>query len=450
MNVPGLIEDRICAEDVVVIAEADRRKAMLDDLRDRYPDRTFTACESFLSGIAQVSRAAPRAVIACVDPKINRLDDAVAGLRAAIGPMAKLILCCAPKLEPVAREALSSGADDYVLYPFSRRELDGALGYSRPDIVALETASAAPTASMEELTLLAEAMKRVSGKPMELIEQLAQLVRSATGARGTTVIVQGAVATAGDVVTKPVLSAALKGAKNEVIGQLTIAEHADRSYTPADIEKLDHYATIASHLLQAASKHREWRELALTDECSGLPNRRYFDSWLDEVLSKAATEQFHVTVLLFDVDDFKAYNDNYGHDAGDEVLRLTGELFRAHCREQDVVARYGGDEFAVVFWDPSGPRTAGSRHPDCALAILERFNESLRTQPFPKLGQAGTGKLTVSGGLATYPWDGTTRAALLKHADDALLAAKRSGKNRIFLIGRPDPESSDGAEPGTI
>ncbi len=145
-------------------------------------------------------------------------------------------------------------------------------------------------------------------------------------------------------------------------------------------------------------------------------------------------------MLFFDVDDFKRYNDAHGHDAGDEIIRVVGQLFRQHCREQDIVVRYGGDEFAVAFWDPEGARVAGSSHPGCALNVLDRFTTSLREHAFSKLD--GEARITVSGGLATYPWDGDNVEALITRADQALLAAKRAGKNKVLIMGA-DGESTN-------
>ncbi|MGH7185042.1 MAG: diguanylate cyclase, partial [Pseudomonadota bacterium] len=398
----------------------------IEEVRRRYPAWEVACCDSYLSGIADLTHKPARAVLARVDGSAAQLDNAVAGLREAAGPSTRLILCCAPEAEPITRRAMQNGANDYIIFPIQGDEIDAAVGYVR--LRSGQYLTAAPPASTQELTLLSASLASLSAKPMVLLEKLAALIHAALDARGATVIVEGAAAACGEVVTKPVLSAALTS-ESGVIGQLTVGERVGRPYTLDDAQKLTHYAGVVSHILAAASNHRQWRQLAVTDECSGLPNRRFLREELISIFARAQAEHFPVTLLFFDLDDFKTYNDRFGHDAGDEIIRVTGQLFRKHCREQDIVTRYGGDEFAVVFWDREGPRTAGSKHPQCALSILDRVKSALCTEPFPFLGSEGQGRLTISGGLATYPWDAATPEDLLRRADEALLAAKRDGKN---------------------
>ena len=405
------------------------------DLRTRYDQWNIRTCESYLSAIAELSRQPVRAVLAPVNPSMHQLGNAVSGLREAAGSDTNILLYCTTENEPVARETLASGADDYVLVPMNNEELDSALGVATLNTSDLHQLTASPAVTMQEMTQLSDLIANLNAKPMDLIDSIASLVRLALGARGVTVIVQGAAATSGHRVNTPILTTPLTG-NTGVIGQLSLSEKIGGGYTPADTNKLNHYATLISHILSAASNQRQLQKIAVTDECSGLPNRRFLFEQLDEILTRAKAEQFPVTLLMFDVDDFKKYNDQFGHDTGDEIIRATGELFRKLCRSQDIVTRYGGDEFVVVFWDCDGPRTPGSKHPQAALSVLQRAKKTLETKDFPALGATGQGSLTISGGLATYPWDGNTKEELIHRADEALLAAKRAGKNRIFLVGQ--------------
>ena len=188
---------------------------------------------------------------------------------------------------------------------------------------------------------------------------------------------------------------------------------------------------------------RELQRLVIQDDLTNLKNRRYLRQFLPAILEKADTAQSQVTLLLFDIDDFKHYNDAYGHSVGDAVLRQTARLMRRCCRDQDVVARLGGDEFAVVFWDiPDGQATvsdrrrANQRHPREAVFMAERFRSEMSDTVFDQLGPKGSGSLTISGGLATFPTDASSARELFEKADQAMLGAKRSGKNRIYLVGQ--------------
>jgi diguanylate cyclase (GGDEF)-like protein len=418
---------------VVVGARPSRDTAFLARLRARYSSWKVTGCPSYLSAIADVSREGARAVLAEVDATTPHLSEVVGGLRTAAGSDARVVLLCGPESEPRAMESLSEGADDYVLNPIDERELDVALGYARVDSDPRLTD--APSASLNELRSLGSVLAAMHSGPREMLSRAASLVRLALSARGAMVVVEGTSVTEGESVVRPVLTSALTDSGGAMVGRISVGESDRGAYTSGDAEKLSHWAAVLSHVLEAASRQREWRKLAVTDECSGLPNRRFLLEELDAVLRRAAVDQFPVTVLLFDVDDFKQYNDRFGHDAGDEIIRAVGELFRGCCREHDKVARYGGDEFAEVFWDPEGPRSAGSKLPESALSVVDRFKDDLRSHRFALVGEAGAAHLTISGGMATYPWNASTRDELIRRADEALLAAKRAGKNRILVIG---------------
>jgi diguanylate cyclase (GGDEF)-like protein len=189
-------------------------------------------------------------------------------------------------------------------------------------------------------------------------------------------------------------------------------------------------------------------DMALRDELTGAWNRRYFNGFLDSVLRRAVDQRSQVTLLVFDIDNFKHYNDRYGHPAGDEILREAARLMQSVVRTHDVVARIGGDEFAVIFWDPKGPRTPNSQHPHDVRKAAERFQRAIAQHRFPKLGSQAPGALTISGGLASFPWDGRTAAELIDRADAMAMQAKSQGKNAIQFGPGAERGSERGADCG--
>jgi len=201
-----------------------------------------------------------------------------------------------------------------------------------------------------------------------------------------------------------------------------------------------------------AMKIKQLEKLATEDDLTGLKNRRYIWEFSRQIIELSEKKNGMVTLLVFDIDNFKHYNDVYGHPAGDEILKQAAVLMRRCCRAHDVVGRIGGDEFAVVFWDDpqkkshkeeAERRSATAGHPQEAIFIAERFRKELENAELHLLGPEGKGVLTISGGLASFPRDGTTMEELFQRADKALLEAKRSGKNKIYLVGKPNGDIAD-------
>lgn len=156
-------------------------------------------------------------------------------------------------------------------------------------------------------------------------------------------------------------------------------------------------------------------ELSMTDKLTGLRNRRYFQEQLEEQMWRCGAGGQPFSLLIIDIDYFKAVNDTWGHQAGDEVLEKLGGLLRFYSREKDTVARYGGEEFVLIL-------------PDMDAAESRLVAENLRHEIAEAVWNVG--RLTVSIGIATYTGDDSD-ASLLKKADEALYASKENGRNRI-------------------
>lgn len=183
-----------------------------------------------------------------------------------------------------------------------------------------------------------------------------------------------------------------------------------------------------------AAQHDQLRRAAFTDELTGAFNRRYFNRFLAAAMDQARERRHTVTLLVFDIDNFKMYNDKYSHAAGDEILRQAVALLTSVIRPSDRVCRVGGDEFAVIFHDPEGPRNPDApQKPQSIAQIAARFQKQICEHRFPKLMSEAPGTLTISGGMATFPWDGATPEELLDRADNLALQSKRQGKNAIMF-----------------
>ena len=172
--------------------------------------------------------------------------------------------------------------------------------------------------------------------------------------------------------------------------------------------------------------YRRSLALALTDEVTGLYNRRYLFAHLDELLARVSAEGAGVALLMVDIDHFKRVNDTWGHGAGDEVLRQVARRAQDSVRSVDLVARLGGEEFAVVM-----PETDVA----VAVAVAERLRAAIAGLPFA-LNQGGARlPVTISIGVATALAGGDDRDRLLRRADAALYEAKAAGRNRVAAAG---------------
>ena len=164
------------------------------------------------------------------------------------------------------------------------------------------------------------------------------------------------------------------------------------------------------------------RELSVRDSLTGLFNRRYMEETLDREIQRAIRKQIPLSVMMADIDGFKAINDSVGHVLGDKALAKVSRFLMNNIRISDVVCRYGGDEFCLILPDCS--LEEGIRRADALRMAMERI-------PFDK-AEEGIENVTLSFGVAALPDDGITREALLGAADGALYAAKRAGRNRVY------------------
>ena len=209
----------------------------------------------------------------------------------------------------------------------------------------------------------------------------------------------------------------------QVLGVLCIGSTGTR---PTDeklmfqmVSNLGSLALVNAHLVTRL------RDRANTDGLTSLLNKGYFmDELLARMIVAAEREGQSLALFIFDIDHFKNYNDCNGHPAGDDLLRTLSELLRSQVRPGDCCCRYGGEEFIVAM--PNTNRQEG-------FAVADRIRGAMESYAFAHRERQPNGMVSISGGVAGFPEDGNSVAALTKHADVALYQSKRRGRNRVTL-----------------
>lgn len=208
-------------------------------------------------------------------------------------------------------------------------------------------------------------------------------------------------------------------------GMIFLSEKTDGAkYRQIDLDILAILVNMGAITYRNIRHFKGIEELSYTDSITGLYNYRYFYKRLTEEVFRAKRFGRKLALVIFDIDDFKIYNDTYGHQAGDQLLKQLGELLSRTVRSIDVVSRYGGEEFCVIMPE--------SDQEEC-LKFTERLRKSIMNFPFKDDHLKQEHNITVSLGGAIYPYDARSVDRLIYCADMALLKAKSMGKNRSVI-----------------
>jgi diguanylate cyclase len=205
-------------------------------------------------------------------------------------------------------------------------------------------------------------------------------------------------------------------------------------------QRLEERLTASKLEINQLQRHLEVvRNESLTDPLTSLSNRKSFDESLDKAVADALAEKEPLSLLMTDIDHFKAFNDTYGHLTGDQVLRLAALSVKQNVKGRDIAARYGGEEFVIIL-----PNTVLRS----AVTVGDHIRRAVMSKELMKRSTGEhLGRITISIGVATLQ-PGDTAQALIGRADACLYAAKRAGRNRV--VCETDPEFATGAQAAAV
>jgi diguanylate cyclase (GGDEF)-like protein len=223
--------------------------------------------------------------------------------------------------------------------------------------------------------------------------------------------------------------------KNEAIGSLIIASRQPNAYTPGQVRLLERLASQIAVPVENSRLYAKAEQRARVDELTSLFNRRHFDECVKLEIDRHVRYRSILSLILLDLDFFKAYNDMQGHTAGDRILELIGRIVNGALRNTDLAFRYGGDEFAIIL-----PQSATND----AFVVAERVRGRIAAEMSKK-----DIKISASLGLASWPSDGVTSDELVNAADRALYYAKETGGNRTSVASKMLPSLTAAASTRT-
>jgi diguanylate cyclase (GGDEF)-like protein len=203
-------------------------------------------------------------------------------------------------------------------------------------------------------------------------------------------------------------------------GFIKLESQKPGAFGPDDVRAADLFATMAALSLENVSLYESVRRQATHDALTQLYSHRAFQQRLQEEVLRAGRSQTPLSLIMCDIDHFKRYNDSFGHQAGDHLLKTLAGVLASFARPVDFVARYGGEEFVVVL--PNFVRSE-------AVQLAERMRARVAAEPFVFQGQR-TGA-TMSFGVASFPQDATTASQIVRSADERLYRAKEGGRNQV-------------------
>ncbi len=216
--------------------------------------------------------------------------------------------------------------------------------------------------------------------------------------------------------------------QNELVGVIHLMAPEGKKISQHQQDMAISFSNIVKLALANINLRASLSELSLHDPLTNLYNRRYLNDLLSRELMRIAREKSFLCVAMLDIDDFKKFNDNYSHLAGDEVLKLIGQLLKSTFRESDLSFRFGGEEFVVILLNTTL---------DNALNKMEQFREKLKSTPLHYKNKKLPG-ITISIGVAESPQHGAFIEDILKAADHALYAAKQAGKDRVLAYSKKE------------